>query len=328
MTEVTKTSRKTAVAWTLLGTALCASLFSACSSETESAGTAPPPIELRATVHPARSMTITAQIDGKVEATLAQEGTTIAADSAIVQLSNALVSRDAAVASAQLDWIEARLRRRSPGAAPVPVRSADGLTITARILQLRTQRLDKMKALRGSKDVTARELEQVEVEYLAALRDYNNERRAASGVAPVAADGELLRIEHQKQAAETHFAAERQSLLRITSPIGGTITRFHVSRGQNVFPRDPIADVSDTSSLQVRGSVAPELLRYIKPGMPVDVKILSVPPRTFADEIESVAAVQGIGAESRSAIVVVTITNPDGSIQPNTEALITLRSLR
>ena len=60
--------------------------------------------------------------------------------------------------------------------------------------------------------------------------------------------------------------------------------------------------------------------------MKVDVKIFSVPPRTFADEIDSVVQTQA--GESRSALVVVTIPNPDRSVQPNTEALITLRSLR
>jgi hypothetical protein len=58
------------------------------------------------------------------------------------------------------------------------------------------------------------------------------------------------------------------------------------------------------------------------------VKVLTVPARTFADEIDLVIPVGGAGADSRSATVVVAIPNPDGSLQPNTEALITVRSLR
>ncbi|HEV8657289.1 MAG TPA: hypothetical protein VGS96_01565, partial [Thermoanaerobaculia bacterium] len=70
------------------------------------------------------------------------------------------------------------------------------------------------------------------------------------------------------------------------------------------------------------------LLRYVKPGMRVEVKVFSVPPRNFVDEIEYVIPVQGAASESRAAAVVVSIPNPDGSLQPNTEALLTLRSLR
>ena len=108
--------------------------------------------------------------------------------------------------------------------------------------------------------------------------------------------------------------------------IAGTVTRIHVVPGQALFARDPIADVADLSTLHVRGNVAPELLRYVKPGQRVEVKVLSVPPRSFADEIEYVVPPQG--GESRGASVIVVIPNPDGSLQPNTEALITIRSLR
>ena len=103
------------------------------------------------------------------------------------------------------------------------------------------------------------------------------------------------------------------------------VTRLQVSQGEAVFPRDTIAEVSDLTTVQVRGNVAPELLRYIRPGMRVDVRVMTVPPRTFADEIKYVIPVTGTTPESRSATVVVTIPNPDGSLQTNTDALITLR---
>ena len=114
----------------------------------------------------------------------------------------------------------------------------------------------------------------------------------------------------------------------VASPMSGIVTRLYVAPGQAVFPRDPIADVSDVSTLLVRGDVAPELVRYLRPGMRVDVKVFSVPPRSFADEIDYVVPVQRAGSGSREATVVVSIPNPDGSLQPNTQALITLRALR
>jgi len=299
-----------------------------CRQDEIRANSEPPPIEIKATVQPAQSMTITAQIDGKVESIAVREGTRISAEGPILQLTNAAVERDAASVRAQLEWIETRLRRGGRPAPAAPARPRDSLEITARILEVKKQRFEKMKQLRTTNDITARELEHAEVEYLAALRDFNNERRVFAGGAPASADDrELLRIERRKAIAEERFATQRQSLLRVTSPISGTVTRLHVTEGQVVFPRDPIADVSDVATLHVRGSIAPELLRYVRPGMRVDVKVFSVPPRTFADEIEYIIPVQA-GSESRSATVVATIPNPDGSLQPNTEALITLRSLR
>lgn len=271
-------------------------------------------------------MTITAQIDGQVQSLAVREGATISAGAPIVELSNPAVERDAALARAQLAWIDEQLRRRARMPSQTSARREDTLEIMEKILEVKRRRFETMKQLRKTNDVTLRELEQAEVDYLASLRDYN-ERRLSAGAVP-GADSELLRIEREKTAAQERFATHRQVLLRITSPIAGVVTRLHVAPGQAVFPRDPIAEVSDSASLQVRGNVAPELLGYIRPGMSVEVKVLSVPPRTFADEIEYVIPVSRAGSQSRAATVVVVIPNPDGSLQPNTEALITLRSLR
>ena len=141
----------------------------------------------------------------------------------------------------------------------------------------------------------------------------------------IAGDTETTRIERERLLAEEKFAQQRLALLHITSPIAGVITRLQISEGQAIFPRDAIAEISDLTTVQVRGNVAPELLRYIRPGMRVDVRVMTVPPRTFADEIKYVIPVTGSTPESRSATVVVTIPNPDGALQTNTEALITLR---
>lgn len=298
-----------------------------CRQSEGRADSGPPPIEIKATVHPAQAMTVAAQIDGQVERIAVREGMAINTEEPIVELSNPAVERDAAVARAQIEWIDEQLRRRATGTANHPGRGRDSLEITEQILELKRRRFETMKRLRKTNDVTTREMEQAEIEYLTALRDYNERRFSAGGSSSVG-DSELLRIEREKSAAQERFAARRQSLLRIASPISGVVTRLHVTPGQAVFPRDAIADVADASTLHVRGNVAPELLRYIRPGMSVEVKVLSVPLRTFADEIEYVIPVSGAGSQSRAATVVVVIPNPDGSLQPNTEALITLRSLR
>ena len=182
-----------------------------------------------------------------------------------------------------------------------------------------------MRQLRKTNDITTRDLEVAEIEYLAALRDYNHERHSAVITPSGLDDTETIRIERAKLTADEKFAEQRLALLHITSPIAGVVTRLQVSQGQAVFPRDTIAEVSDLTTVQVRGNVAPELLRFIRPGMRVDVRVMTVPPRTFADEIKYVIPVTGTAPESRNATVVVTIPNPDGSLQTNTDALITLR---
>jgi multidrug resistance efflux pump len=253
----------------------------------------------------------------------------VSAGQELARLGNPAVEREAVSSAAQLEWLDARAHRTPRPGTRTPAPSATD-DIPARILEVRRQRFEKMKALRKSGDITERELEQAEVEYLAAKREYDLVRHAASpGALPATGeDRELLRIEREKALADQRFATQRKELLRIVSPLGGVITGVHAAKGQAIFPRDPIAEVADVTTLQVRGDVAPELMRYLRPGMPVNVRIFSVPTRAFSDEIEYVVPVQGAGSSSRAGTVVVTIPNPDGALQPNTQALITLRSLR
>ena len=300
-----------------------------CADRETATGTAPPPIELRAILRPAQAMTVTAQIDGQVQRVAIREGAAVTEGTELVLLANPAVEREAAHVRAQAAGVQARIRGTgsSPSAPSVPAR--DNQEIASRILTLKQQQFEKMKQLRKSNDVTARELQQAEVEYLAALRDYNNERRVATVPAAGgnrAYERELLQAEAARAAADERFAAQRESLLHLVSPISGTVTRLHVKPGQSVYPRDPIADVSDISTLHVVGEIATELLPYVKAGTSVNVRVLSVPPRTFSDEVEYVTPVTGTGPQAGPAAVVVAIPNPDGTLQPNTPAVITVRS--
>jgi len=309
---------------------LLTAFLTQCRQSDTGAGSAPPPIEIRATVHPAQAATITAQVDGEVRAVDVREGAPVVANGVIAELSNPSIERDAAVAHAQLQWVDARLHRgRTPRARTVAT-PRNTFDVSRKIVEMRRQRLETMRRLRKTNDVTTADVQVAEIEYLSAVRDFENEQRSAAGpITPGAAgdDLELLKIERDKNAAEDHFAAQRRELLQVRSPISGTVTRIHITTGQAVALHDPIAEVSDTTTLHVAGAVAPELLRYIHVGTPVEVKIFTVPPRTFADEIESVIPVQATGTDAaRTATVVVSIPNPDRSVPPNTDALITLRT--
>jgi HlyD family secretion protein len=324
----------------IVAATLFALLTAGCGREGSGAGAAPPPIEVHGTVRPAQTATISAPIDGVVTSVAASEGGTVAAGALVVQLANASVERDAAVAQAQLDLIDARLRRSgrpargtargTPTAASASAASGSALAISTRILDLRKERYEKMKALRGTNDVTAGDLQQAEVEYLAALRDYDNERRVTQSApivpASVAADdSELLRLERQRLLAEQKFAMYRQSLLAVRAPFAGVITRVHARQGASVYPRDPIAEVADLSTLQVRGGIDPELLRYVRPGTHVDLKILSTPVRTIAAQVETIVPAPPGSPQTTLPEMVITLPNADGSLQPNTDAIITVR---
>jgi len=90
--------------------------------------------------------------------------------------------------------------------------------------------------------------------------------------------------------------------------------------------RDPLAEVTALSSLDVRAEVAPDLLRIARPGTPVEVKILSVPPRVFLDKVAYVVPSRPNAQSEARAAIVATIANADGGLQPGTPATITIHT--
>src|SRR5437016_3470643 len=76
--------------------------------QSESRADAPPPIEIKATVQPAQTVTITAQLDGQVESIEVREGSKVTAGQPLIQLANPVVDREVAYARSQAALIESR----------------------------------------------------------------------------------------------------------------------------------------------------------------------------------------------------------------------------
>ena len=69
----------------------------------------------------------------------------------------------------------------------------------------------------------------------------------------------------------------------------------------------------------MRAQIAPELTRYVRVGLPVEVKIFTVPPRRFTTPVRNV--IPGAGG----ATVILDLPNPDGVLQAGQNAVVTVR---
>ena len=114
------------------------------------------------------------------------------------------------------------------------------------------------------------ELEEAETAYAMALRDYLGEKERAATRVATPTDTTLLQLELEKAKSEEAFVHERKSLLRVTAPIGGVVTRVHTRAGDTIFGRDPIVEIANNAIVDVRGAIAPELMRYVRAGIPVE----------------------------------------------------------
>jgi multidrug resistance efflux pump len=287
-----------------------------CGDERQATATDPPRIELRATVANPQTASAVASIDGRVATLTVSEGAHVTQGQLLATLTNPSIERDLAYARAQVAVAEQRLRdARKPIATSLILGDAGARERASQeILKNRESRRDRYRELYASHDVSKEELENAENEYAAALRDWLGEHERAS-MKVVNADTSVLQLELEKAKAEQAFVADRKTLLNITAPLAGTITRVPVHLGDSIFTRDPVAEIANTSTIEIHAPIAPELTKYVPPGTQVEVKVLTVPPRVFRVPVKSVA----------NGTLVVEVPNPEGAVVGGAGAVVTVK---
>lgn len=301
----------------VVAVALLAAATLSCRDNGTAAAADVPRIEIKAAVAPFTGVTISSPTDGRIAQLDLQEGAPVQAGAAVMTLTNPAVDRDLAYANAQVVAAEAKLRasHEAPRAKPHDAEAA-----TAEIVRAKQEKLDRYRKLLAAGDVSKQEVLDVETDLAAARRELLLERQN-DVAAPAQSDPAVLQAELDRARADLAFAQHRQSLLTIAAPTSGTVTRLRVHAGDDVYTRDPLAEIVDPSTVRVEAQIAPELLRYVRPGAAVDVKLLTIPPRTFREPIARVEPPSAQGGASIS----VNVPNPDRMLQPGTPAVITIQ---
>lgn len=291
-----------------------------CSEKPDAAAAETPQLEVRAAVAPAQTATAISSIDGRIATLLVTEGAPVQAGTVIATLTNAAIDRDIAYAKAQVAVAEQRLRDARRPIAQTLILGDSGARerASAEILKNAEAKRDRYRDLFATHDISRQELEDAESAYAAALRDWLVERERASQKV-IQTDTSILQLELERAKAELAFASERRSLLEVKAPIAGVVTRVAARPGESIFPRDPIVEIANTSKVEVRGLIAPELTRYVRAGMAVETKIFTVPPRRFTVPIKNVLPGSG------GATLIVEVPNPDGVLQEGQTAVVTVK---
>jgi multidrug resistance efflux pump len=291
-----------------------------CGEKPDASAAETPQLEVRATVAPAQTASAIASVDGRVATLLVTEGAPVQAGATIATLTNAGIDRDIAYAKAQVAVAEQKLRDARRPIAQTLILGDSGARerASAEILRNAEAKRDRYRQLFTTHDISRQELEDAESAYAAALRDWLVERERASQRV-IQTDTSILQLELERAKAELVFATERRSLLDVKAPISGVVTRVAARPGDSIFPRDPIVEIANTTKVELRGTIAPELTRYVRAGMPVEAKIFTVPPRRFTVPIKNV--LPGAGG----ATLVVEVPNPDGVLQEGQTAVVTVK---
>jgi len=301
------------------GTLFCVLLVmyvTACADKPEAEAADVPRLEVRATVATPQTASAISAIDGRIATVLVSEGSAVQQGQPVAAVNKPGIDRDLAYAKAQVAVAEQRLREaRRPIAQTLILGDAGARErASAEILRNREAKRDRYRKLFASHDISKQELEDAENEYAMALRDWLAERERASQKV-IQTDNSILQLELDRAKAELSFANERRSLLEVRAPISGVVTRVAAHPGETIFPRDPVIEIANNTTVEVRGAIAPELQRYVRSGMPVEVKVMTVPPRKYTVPVKSAAA----------GTLIVELPNPEGVLTEGQNAVVTVK---
>jgi len=286
-----------------LAMALLSALLNACANSSETRELAPRTVEVRGELAASRSATLVAPFGATIKRVAVREGAAVNAGDVLVELTNPEIDHNLAVARAQREWAQRKVD-------PSPATSA-----ASAIADRKKAKRDRYRLLFKTRDVTLQELEEAENEYSAALRDLATLRT------PRVAD-----IEIERAIADEKLAKERQQSLVLRAPLAGVVTKLEAAEGQEVGGRDTIAEVTAMGDLEARAEVDPDLLRVIRPGMNVEVRVMTVPPKVILDKVAYLVPYRSPQQGERRASVVVKIANSDASLQPGTPVMLTIKT--
>jgi HlyD family secretion protein len=292
----------------------------ACRDSKEVQAADPPKIEVKAAVAPFDGIAVTTPIEGQIAELRVAEGAAVNAGDVIATLTNPAVERDLAYARAAVLSSEHRLRSIS-GSRPAPPRTnRERERAVAEVVKQKQQRLERLRGLLASGDVARQDVENAEAELAVARRELDAAREVPPAAAP-SNDTAVLQAEVERARAEQAFAEHRKSQLVITAPASGTIAKLRIAKGTQVWMRDPVAEIVDSTMARVEAAVAPELVRFVSVGRPVDIKLMTIPPRRYREPIARIVPPGGAGGSA----IIVHVPNPDRMLQPGTPAVITIQ---
>lgn len=266
---------------------------------------------------PENSASISPQMAGWIKKVMVVEGSRVRAGDALLHLDSRLAEADCARATATMDAKAAILQRlkHGPRAEEIEVARHDAHKAEVAIGALRNE-IEALKGLQARGEVSPVQFQKAQSSLEAA------EAESASAAAKLklleagTRPEEIAEAEAGLAAAQAELTTAKlnSELCTITSPIDGTITQLAARQGMYVDRTASLATVVDLSKLFVRVRIPSAYLAQVKPGANVEVRLASIPGRSFHAHIARIAG--QADAETGDVDAMAEVANEDGLLRP------------
>jgi multidrug resistance efflux pump len=142
---------------------------------------------------------------------------------------------------------------------------------------------------------------------------------------------ERLRAARDELVAEQRLLEHRAEVSRVRSPIAGSIVtpRLRENRGLSVKRGDVLFEVVDGRTMEVEIKVREEDADLLQEGLPVVVKVPSMPTRTFHGKLEAIGAkFQSDGNGASYVVARSLVPNGDELLRPEMTGVAEVRAGR
>lgn len=117
----------------------------------------------------------------------------------------------------------------------------------------------------------------------------------------------------EQQLRKLEVSGEANSRLKVSAPIGGTVTQKIAVEGQYISEGEPILKLADLSSVWLMLELFPEQAASIRYGQLVEATVQSIPGREFTGRVAFIDP--NVSPQTRTVGVRVVIPNEDGKLR-------------
>jgi HlyD family secretion protein len=268
-------------------------------------------VELAGTVEARRRSVLGAEVAGRVEKMLADEGDYVKAGDPVCQMRRLPVELELKQAEGQLVAARADLKKMEQGYRPEEVREAEARKAAAQAgLEKWELEYARTKRLLAEGASTAAEMESVEASY----------RQAGESLAEAQANLDLVksgyRAEDVEQSRGRATAQEatvehlRDALAKMTiaMPYDGFIVRKHTEAGEWLQAGQPVVEIVDLSVVRLLLDVPERYAGDLEKGLATPVVFESLADREFVGKVSQIVPASAAG--THTIPVRVDIENP------------------
>lgn len=138
----------------------------------------------------------------------------------------------------------------------------------------------------------------------------------------VSAQVQLAEAQQQQSEAELRELGIRLSQTKIYAPMSGIVAARYVDIGALVSPQTPIIRIVNLSTMVSQGNVPERSIGKLRVGAEAVVYVDAMPDQPFTGRVSRIAPV--LDAATRSALIEIDITNPQGALKAEMFARIEL----